>query len=140
MTKFSYMLTNKTLNVFVDGQTYAIYVDKLNSVLKEELKYALRSQNADKILMFVDKVKRLTLYSKGHCEIKNGSLYFNGERMVDYLANKILAMYDNGHPIDAFMKFYAKLQKNPSMRCRDHIYKFMEYGNIPVNENGNIIA
>lgn len=139
-TEIAYTYTKSTLSVFIDGKSYSIYLDKLNSSARKELHQALDTNNKDMILSFVDRVKAIEKYAAGNLEIKDGNLLFNGTKMTDYLAQIILEMQALGSPISAFMNFYKNMLLCPSAECREHIYKFLEYGNLPITNDGCFLA
>jgi len=137
---FTYTVTETTLNIAVDKKLYVVNLRELNPILKKELRHALATGDRNVILRVVDKAQGLNLYTKGKCSVKGGRLYLGDTIMHGYLADKIIAMHEEGHPVEAFFKFFEKLMKNPSERVRERLYRFMEYGNIPINQDGDILA
>jgi hypothetical protein len=100
------------------------------------------AENNDKeyILDVVDRIQSIQNYSGGRVTIKDGEFYYKGKVLHGYLVDKIVGMHDMGAPIDGYVRFFKRLMTNTSMRCREHLYQFLEYGNMPIDPDGYFYA
>ncbi len=65
----------------------------------------------------------------------------NGEsRLQGFEVTRLLEMMDDGYDISPLAKFIVRVRQNPSEAIRNRLYEFMEYGNLPLTEDGSFLA
>lgn len=69
-----------------------------------------------------------------------GVVKYRGEVMHNYASTKLVELVEKGRPHIALVNFLGRLQKNPSNRVVERLYKFLEVGQIPLTKNGRFIA
>lgn len=72
--------------------------------------------------------------------LDNGVVSYNGEPLHNSLTDRIIRMVDEGFKVDSLVRFLEKLQQNPSFRVVNNLYDFLEYGKIPITEDGDFLA
>lgn len=72
--------------------------------------------------------------------VENGVVTFKGEPVHNVVVSKILALIEAGLDAMPSIKFLRKLLENPSRRSVEELYRFLEYKNLPLTENGNFLA
>lgn len=65
---------------------------------------------------------------------------FRGEDLSGTLEDRILWMAQEGLPLDAMEAFLTNLYDNPSNRVHSQLYRFMEYGQLPITQDGHFLA
>tara|TARA_A100001391_G_scaffold163483_2_gene123013 strand:- start:1965 stop:2780 length:816 start_codon:yes stop_codon:yes gene_type:complete len=70
----------------------------------------------------------------------HGELRLNGERMSEAQSARIGEFSTRGIPVDPFLMFVARLQRNPSVRARTSLLEWITANNMPVTEDGCFIA
>lgn len=73
-------------------------------------------------------------------DVDAGVVRFDGEVLHGTLVDRILNMVAQGFKIDPLVKFLDNLMKNPSKRAVDELYGFLEYGKMPITEDGCFLA
>jgi hypothetical protein len=81
-----------------------------------------------------------TLYTYENIEIRGNSVYFGGQEVSSFITEKIIDFFYQGLPYEPLVKFFAKLQENPSKRAVDELYTFLQHKHMPIAENGNFLA
>ena len=78
--------------------------------------------------------------TKGKVEVSEAGVTFNGEVISGYLANKMIAFFNEGLPVDHYCLFLENLMANPSMTSRKELFLFLESADLPVTEDGHFLA
>jgi len=96
--------------------------------------------NDDKQLEELISVDYVQSYSNDDFIIQDGELYYNGTLVSGVDAQRYIEFLTNKHPYKPLERFMRKKLNNVSKRSIDELYNFLENKNIPINNEGNIIA
>lgn len=69
-----------------------------------------------------------------------GTITYFGEPVSSVIVDHIFRMKDEGFNIKPMLRFLDNLLSNPSKRAVDELYGFMQYGKMPVTEDGCFLA
>jgi hypothetical protein len=72
--------------------------------------------------------------------IDGAKVSYQGEELPKVLADKVLALIEQGLPIDLFLKFWENLRLNPSYTSIRELYDFLAYKELPLTEDGCFLA
>lgn len=103
----------------------------LDGALESEIDYVLQARARE-----VEKVVRLT----PRLEYQAGTILCDGEPLHNYAVDKLIELIDGGLPCLPLVNFLDKLIQNPSFRVVEHLYEFLEYGKVPLTQEGNFVA
>lgn len=70
----------------------------------------------------------------------DGVVRYNGEELHNTLTERMVRMVEEGFPVDPLVRFLENLMQNPSFRVVNNLYDFLEYGKIPITEDGHFLA
>lgn len=101
--------------------------------LLKEKKYA-------ELLDLLDKPQAIAKYTFGKVKVFDGEIYYNNKKISGYLAEQILNMVQEQLPFEPVVKFLNNVMDNPNEYVREDLYKFLEYGNMPLTEDGHFLA
>ena len=73
-------------------------------------------------------------------DLKNGKLLIDKNEMPEALQKKFLDLKRRHKPRSYLIKFWDKLQSNPSQNSIKMLYKFLEHNGHPIMADGNFIA
>jgi len=73
-------------------------------------------------------------------EVINGVLLYQGEKVGNSLATRILKIHSEGLPIKPWALFAEKLYRNPDTRVRDELDLFLEACDLPITTEGDFYA
>lgn len=68
------------------------------------------------------------------------ALFFNGEALHNYAADRIIDALVAGQDVDPVVNFLEKLLDNPSNQVIVHLYQFLEHGKIPLTQDGDFLV
>lgn len=137
-----YSITPDSITVFCNGRIHTVLADRHTEY--EELAEHLRGAEHDPDTI-ENLANREVFVSKkvvgvNGVEVKNGSVYYNGEPIHSTLTEKLLRLLDEGFDITPWVRFLSNLMQNPSYRSRESLYDFLEHFNAPITPEGNFIA
>lgn len=128
-----------SLSVVVDSKQYTMRND--NPLFGQAVE-AYRKEDWDSLMTFLspEKAVRQYLFEYEDIKVENGAVYFGGSAVHSLCVDRILQFCDSGFSPMPLLKFLSKLQKNPSRRSVEELYRFLERNNLTVTTNGNFLA
>lgn len=139
MSAPSYTITNETVTVILDGRTHTV---RKSDPKFQDIVDAIMSQAWDDLLSMFVKGVSIEKWLGGDFQYNfdTHSLQYQGEQIPDGLNRRMLAVADEGHSPEPLMRFWEKLQQNPSYRSVNQLWGFMDQQGIPITEDGDILA
>lgn len=137
MTKITATLTDKGLSLIVDGEPTTLASTHLNF---QKILTCLKLKDYDAIPKLLDVAKAIVDHSKGLVTITNGIVFYAGTAMHNALTDRMLKMVGLGVDIKHMALFLDNLMKNPSYRSVEQLYNFMEACDMPITEDGCLLA
>lgn len=134
---YPFILQGSNLTVVIDG--------KPHTVAKSHLSYqkvieAIRNEDWAAVKQVIDLVKVVLNYGRGNVSIKGSTLYWKGEPFAGVMAERMIAMLDEGFSIEPMVEFMEKLMRNPSKRAVGELYGFLEKNSMPITPDGCFLA
>jgi hypothetical protein len=128
-----------SLSVVIDSKQYTMRND--NPLFGQAVE-AYRKEDWDSLMTFLspEKAVRQYLFEYDDIKVENGAVYFGGSAVHSLCVDRILQFCDSGFSPMPLVKFLSKLQKNPSRRSVEELYRFLERNNLTVTTNGNFLA
>jgi hypothetical protein len=106
-----------------------------------EVERAYRAKDFDKVFTLIDVIAAISTKSNGKFEVKNGVILYNGAPVNNnYIVDRILFFIREGLPFERLLRFAENLYANPSESSRNSLYKFLEFRNFPVTDDGCFLA
>jgi hypothetical protein len=121
----------------INGQSYTIANDhpKYKQVIE-----SIKQKNWDLFVDLVNITKQVQNYASGGVSIQDGAVIYNGEVIHNTLTNRIVKFMGEGLPFEPLVKFMENLMRNPSKRAVDELFDFMDAGEMPITEDGQLLA
>ena len=140
-----HVLTAETLNVVVEGRYFSC---SRNSPVYDQVKAGVFDDQPveyfDALLTPIETLKTavgsLKLGNGAVVEVTHNSVLYNGAPVHPVLIAKVLDVIAEGFPADPWIEFVKNLYTNPDVASREEIYMFMEGAELPITEDGCIIA
>ena len=134
---YPYIIAQESISILIDGRNAII--DSSQACFKD-LKDAIIADDEEDVRHIVDKVNSIRLYTDSKVEVKGGCLYYNGQRVHNHLANRILEFMSQGLPYQPMLNFLENLLQNPSKQSIEELYIFLEHSKLPITPEGKFIA
>jgi len=101
---------------------------------------ALRLGNFDDALTMASVTSYINKASGGDVVVNDDGVFYKGQQVRGYLANKLMQFLEEGLPLDHYCLFMSNLMSNPSATSIAELYLFLEAGNLPITEDGCFLA
>jgi len=137
MTKISYTITNESISVFYEGQMHTVQNGTPNF---KGLQQAIINDDFDSIPKFLTVAKTVESWAQGDFKVEGEKVLYQGEELPSELNARILAMAAQGSDPKGLLKFWERLQLNPSMRSVEQLYTFLVHEGIPITDDGYFLA
>jgi hypothetical protein len=137
----NYILTDKGLTIFIDGQPLSVARSDTRWDACLEALRAVDERRVAELLMPAKLIAKFTSDS-GLLRIEGGALKYNDCELPNesYFVRKILHMHKEGFPVAPLAAFIENLMLNPSFRARRELLQFLEYGDLPITSDGHFLA
>lgn len=70
----------------------------------------------------------------------DGSVFYKGQPVPKSISDRLNEMAKAGEDVGPMLRFFERLDKNPSNRSRDQLFTFMQHGNIAIEPSGTFLA
>lgn len=141
MQPIPYSLSNDVLTVTVDGTPK--FVRKGASEF-DALRDALIKEDWDTAHSLLKPGGGVAKYLADHgltqFEMRDGALYLNGERVHQNIQARFDRMAAAGEDPTPVLRFYERLQQNPSKRSVDQLFDFLQHLGLPFEADGHFLA
>jgi len=133
----AFILTENSLTVSLEGKTYTI--NSGNPCWKQAIE-CLKRKDYDALKECVSIKKAISSFTGDKVKVVDGTIFFNGEPIHNYLTDKILSFMEKGLPHESLVKFLERLMANPSRRAVNELYAFLAHKNMPITDAGTFLA
>jgi hypothetical protein len=132
-----YTLTNESITVIWEGKSHTVQKGAPNY---KALRDAVLAENWNAIPANLTVQKSLHEWAKGAFTLEGNRFFFNKEPLPEELNGRIIEMATRGNDPTPLMKFWERLQKNPSYRSVQMLFSFLRHQGIPLTEDGCFLA
>jgi len=134
-----YIVTDKSVTVIVEGKALTMNQDHPNF---DAVMVSLDDENATEkdIKNLFDVGSSIQDLSEGNIVVKDGVAYYKNEAIDNYCIDRAIAFMREQKPYKALLKFFDRLQANPSRRAVSELYRFLEHKNMPITPDGHFLA
>lgn len=102
---------------------------------------AIRNDDFERAIELMDVSTSLRRYND-HIELNldAGEILYDGKPIHGLLHTRIINMARDNLPIANLLAFLDRVEQNPSYRVREHLYEFIEYGQLPITNRGTFLT
>lgn len=137
MKAYPYLIQGNNIVVVIDNKSHTI---NKTHVTYEKVKEAIKAGKWDLLKDIIEPKKVVLNYGMGNVSVQGETLFWRGKEMHTALATRMIAMLQEGFPIEPMVNFMERLMKNPSARAVKELYGFLEAGNMPITPDGCFLA
>lgn len=138
MSEISFRTTKESVIVtLADGSVHTVRKGTANY---QPLLKALGEGRWTDVPGLVTVQKTVETWSSGEFAIRGGQIVFRSEPVQDAVSKRILAMVTAGENPDPLLRFYERLDRNPSFRSVQSLFGFLAHEGIPIEPDGTFLA
>jgi hypothetical protein len=132
---YSFTLTTDSIAVINrnNGQSHTVARGTANYA---PLKRAIEAEDWDAVAQNLEVRKSIETWSKGNFKFDNNRLLYKNEEIPGALGIRIRNMATKGDNVEYLLKFWERLQRNPSWRSVEQLFHFLDHEGIPIGPNG----
>ena len=116
------------------SNTSTIYPSLMQAIRNHDPLWALQLIGSTK--KRVEEAVRLSI----SLTYSGGCVYHQGKKIGGYAVSKLLGLLDSGKDATPLINFLTKVQANPDPEVIEHLYSFLEKGNMPITPSGDFLA
>ena len=135
--KVNYIITSESVVVNFNGSTH---ITNRDSELGKKLFSAIKKDELQKLPGLLSGEEDAPPPKNIEYKIINNHLYINNVIVPDQLGYNIRLFHDAEIPNDRLLRFAENLLENPSYRCVNNLFEFIQDNNLPLTEEGTFIA
>jgi len=105
-----------------------------------KIKEAIKAEKFDELEDLINVSKSIETFGKGFVEVSEGVVKYKGQPLNNGMTDRLLKMKEEGFNIKPLVAFLENLMENPSYRAINELYGFLEYGKLPITEDGHFVA
>jgi hypothetical protein len=130
----------------IQGNNVTVVIgNKPHTISKTHITYqkvidAIKQGDWDMVKDIIEPKKVVLNYGKGNVSVQGETLYWKGKVLNTGLAIRMIAMLQEGFPIEPMVNFMENLYQNPSKRAVTELYGFLEKNNLPITPDGHFLA
>jgi hypothetical protein len=134
---YPYLIQGNNIVVVIGNQPHTISKTHItyNKVLD-----AIKQGDWETVKDVIEPKKVVLNYGQGNVSVQGETLYWKGKELNTGLASRMIAMLQEGFPIEPMVNFMDNLYKNPSHRAVTELYGFLEKNNLPITPDGHFLA
>ena len=133
----AFIITKEGITVLIDGVPNTIQKEDKNY---DEVYQCIKDKDWERVSKLINKEKAVANFAKGKIEVKDGLVFFGGEQVHGYVVEKILQFIEEDVDAEPLLNFLTKVMENPSKRCVDQLFGFLEHKNMPIDPDGDFYA
>ena len=134
---FPFIMQGNSITVVIGSKPHTI---SKSHITFQRVLDAIKAQDWDLVKDIIEPVKVVLNYGKGNVSVQGEQLFWKGKEMHNALSNRMIAMLQDGFPIEPLVAFMENLMTNPSKRAVDELYGFLEKNSLPITPEGNFLA
>jgi len=97
---------------------------------------AITSRDWDTAIALMDVKTSMKKWAKDGFTITEEHVLHNGQKLPPVLEARIIGFWQEGRPFQPLLNFFERLNNNPSGNSVKQLYKFLEHGNMPIDDEG----
>ena len=135
--KLAYIITTDAITVTIDGMSTTVPKHALNY---QAVKKALVEGNSNNLINALNNKGFIGALTEGKVTYESGVLKYKGHEVAPSIAKKLTIILNEGIPAIPWLKFVDRLLSNPSKRCLDNLYEFLDHKGMPISETGTCLG
>ena len=134
---YPYIAQGSNITVVIGNKPHTISKSHItyNKVLE-----AIKASDWDLVKNIIEPIKVVLNYGQGNVSVQGEKLFWKGKEMHNALTNRMVAMLQDGFPVEPLVAFMENLMTNPSKRAVDELYGFLEKNSLPITPDGCFLA
>lgn len=137
-TTIPYTITNESITVLLDGMPTTVHK---GTPQYTALRTALLTENYGDVSQLLTSTGVLARYLQGTAfTARDGALFYNTFEVPDDIRRRLEELVMEGKDPTPILRFYERVEKNPSYRSRTQLFAFLQHVGVPIEPDGTFLA
>lgn len=138
MSTTASIINNDNITFYHAGKMHHVHSSNINFYT---IKKAILEGRFDEIDVLLEPFKVVEQKTNGQLKVVDQCIFYKDDKLPETLANRLLDMIQSGiSNLDSYLKFLENTYNNPSSNSREQLYKFIEHKEMPITEDGCVLA
>lgn len=134
---YPYLIQGNNITVVIGNTPHTI---SKTHITYTKVLDAIKANDWELVKDVIEPKKVVLNYGKGNVSVQGETLYWKGKVLNTGLAIRMIAMLQEGFPVEPMVNFMENLYNNPSKRAVTELYGFLEKNNLPITPDGHFLA
>lgn len=134
---YPYIVQGSNITVVIGSKPHTI---SKSHITYQKVLDAIKAGDWDLVKNIIEPIKVVLNFGKGNVSVQGEQLFWKGKPMHNALTNRMIAMLQDGFPVEPLVAFMENLMTNPSKRAVDELYGFLEKNSLPITPDGCFLA
>jgi hypothetical protein len=134
---YPFIMQGNSITVVIGSKPHTI---SKSHITFQKVLDAIKAQDWNLVKDIIEPVKVVLNYGKGNVSVQGEELFWKGKPMHNALTTRMIAMLQDGFPIEPLVNFMENLMTNPSKRAVTELYGFLEKNSLPITPDGCFLA
>lgn len=134
---FPFMIQGSNVVVVIDNTPHTI---SKTHITYQKVVDAIKAGDWETVRDTINPKKVVLNYGAGNVEVQGEKLFWKGNEMHGAIVDRMIAMLQDGFPIEPLVLFMENLMQNPSFRSVNELYGFLEKNRLPITPDGHFLA
>jgi hypothetical protein len=139
-------MSNNAVTISASGKITACISGAIHTIDPTHQNYAkaldaIKSQDWDAFLDQVDLTRKIRDFIlNDDVQIVDGCIIYKGQPVHNTLTKRVISFMQQDLPFKPLLNFLYNLMQNPSYRAVNELYDFLDFGELPLTEDGHFLA
>jgi hypothetical protein len=134
---YPFIMQGNSITVVIGSKPHTI---SKSHITFQKVLDAIKAQDWNLVKDIIEPVKVVLNYGKGNVSVQGEELFWKGKPMHNALTTRMIAMLQDGFPVEPLVNFMENLMTNPSKRAVTELYGFLEKNSLPITPDGCFLA
>ena len=134
---YPYLIQGSNIVVVIGNKSHTI---SKTHITYQKVLDAIKSGDWDSLPDIIEPKKVVLNYGQGNVSVQGEQLFWKGKTMHNALSSRMIAMLQDGFPVEPLVNFMENLMTNPSKRAVTELYGFLEKNSLPITPDGHFLA
>ena len=128
------------ITVYVNFQPYHVNVGAANYDRVMELIKGDAPDKVDLLIQALDIRTAISTQLGDYIKIAETTLYYKEVAVTNSLAQRIVDFFHKGYPVNNLIRFFERLQSNPSEKSQNELFNFLEKNGLIITDDGYFLG
>jgi hypothetical protein len=134
---FPYIVQGNNITVVIGNKPHTI---SKSHITYQKVLDAIKASDWDLVKNIIEPIKVVLNFGAGNVSVQGEELFWKGKPMHNALTSRMIAMLQDGFPVEPLVAFMENLMANPSKRAVTELYGFLEKNSLPITPDGCFLA